>query len=233
MNFPTIFDVLARLEPWRGLPSAYVVLITAVLIIVLWDWRLSVLALAVQYFASGLLFTNLLDPRLAIVKLLVGWFTCLILYVTARQVNWGRLPIDILPSELQHINQERRVRIGPYLLPTTTPFRFFLGCMMVVVVWTVAGRPNLQLPVLSDTLSHLNLAVYALVLLGLLGLALTLEPLKAGMGLLMVLSGFELFYSALEQSVAILAGLGVVNLVVALTIAYLMQVRYAIPALID
>lgn len=233
MNFPTIFDVLARLEPWRGDSAASVVLITAVFIIVLWDWRLSVLALAVQYFATGLLFTSLLDPRLAIVKVLVGWFVCLILYVTARQVNWGRLPTDVLPTELRRVNQERRVRIGPYLLPTTTPFRFFLGCMMAIVVWTVAEQPNFQLPVLSDSLSHLNLAVYALVLMGLLGLALTLEPLKVGMGVLMFLSGFELFYSALEQSVAILAALATMNLAVVLAIAYLTQVRYAVPALFD
>jgi hypothetical protein len=87
--------------------------------------------------------------------------------------------------------------------------------------------------VVEESLDYLNLAVYALVALGLLGLSLTTEPLQAGMGALMFLTGFELFYSALDQSGTMLAALAAVNLVVAIAIAYLIQARYAFTAMVD
>ena len=233
MTIPTIFDLLERFSYLRGMPAATVVLLAAVIIVVLQDWRLSLLALAVQYLFAGLLFVDLLDPRLAIVKVLVGLFVCLILYLTARQVNWGRLPVDVTEDEVAQLNRERRLRVGATVLPTTTPFRIFLALMVALVVVTLAQRPGYQLPAVPESLGYLHLAVYALAGLGLLALALTAEPLQAGMGLFMFLSGFELFYSALEQSIAMLAALAAVNLVVALVIAYLTQARHALPALLE
>ena len=78
-----------------------------------------------------------------------------------------------------------------------------------------------------------SLAILALAGLGMLALAVTSEPLKAGMGVLMFLTGFELFYSALDQSATMLIVLAAVNLVLALVVAYLVQMRHAVPALID
>jgi hypothetical protein len=102
--------------------------------------------------------------------------------------------------------------------------------MMALVIWAIATAPGNQLPLVS---AHVNLAIYALAGLGLLGLSLTGEPLKAGMGLLTFLTGFELFYNALEQSVAMLVFLAVANLLVVLVIAYLTQSRHAFAALFD
>ena len=230
---PTIFDLLNQFDYMRGLPAVYVVLATAVLIVLAWDWRLTLLALLVQYLTAGLLFVDVLDPRLAVVKVLVGLFVCLILYMTARQVNYGRLPVDVAADEAAGLGLERRVRVGPYLLPTSLPFRFFAAVLIVLVAWVLAQRPAFQLPVLSDSLTYLNFAVYGLAGLGLLGMGLTADPWRAGLGLLLFLTGFELFYSALEQSVAMLALLAVTTLLLTLFIAYLTQARHALPALVD
>ena len=96
MNLPTVFDWLDRLDFLRGVPAAYGVLLTAVLILVAWDWRLTLLALMAQYGIVGFLFVDLLDARLVNIKVLAGFFACLMLYLTARQVNWGRLPADVI-----------------------------------------------------------------------------------------------------------------------------------------
>ena len=128
------------------------------------------------------------------------------------------------------MRQERFVRFGPYALPTATPFRLFLALMIIFSAWGLAQRTGFQLPAVPD---HINLAVFALVALGLVGVSLTTEPLKAGMGILTFFTGFELFYSAIEQSVAMLALLAVANLTIALVIAYLVQARHAISALLD
>ncbi|WP_420629999.1 hypothetical protein [Candidatus Leptofilum sp.] len=233
MNFPTIFDWLERLDGLRGFTAAYAVLVTAVLVIIIWDWRLALAALAAQYFFAGLLFVDLLDPRLAMVKLLAGWFACLILYFTARQVNWGGRPQDVAPDELQDVAPEKSFQVGPLRIPTSLPLRLLLVLVMLWLITSQFQRPDFALPAIGDSLSHLSLAILALVVLGLLGLVLTGEPLKAGMGVFMFLTGFELFYSALDQSATMLIVLAAVTLALALVVAYLVQMRHAIPALVD
>ena len=230
---PTIFELIDRLGFLRGMPAVYGMLLTAVLIVVAWDWRLILPALAGQYLVTGLLFVDVLDPRLAIVKLLTGLFVCLILYITARQVNYGRLPVDVSPVEAAALEQENRVRVGPYLLPTSLPFRIFAVLVVVLAAWLLAQRPGFWLPALPLGLEHLNLAVYVLMGSGLLSLGLTADPLRAGLGILMLMTGFELYYSVLEQSASVLLLLAVTNLLLALVISYLTQARHALSALVD
>lgn len=222
---PTIFDLLNQFDSLRGLPAVYLVLLTAVIIVVAWDWRLALLALLSQYLFAGLLFADVLDPRLMVVKVLNGLFICLILYITARQINWGRLPEDLTPPEVAQVEEEPRVSLGPLRVPVQAPLRLFLVMLLVLLIFTIGQRPFLQLPGIVEAQSHLNLAIFILVGIGLLGMAVTTAPLPAGMAALTFLTGFELFYSLLEQSIASLALLVVVNLLVALVVAYLMQ-RY-------
>lgn len=233
MTFPTIFDWLARLDGLRGFTAAYAVLLTAVLVIIIWDWRLALLALAVQYFFAGLLFVDLLDPRLAIVKLLAGWFACLILYITARQVNWGSQPTDISAEELSSITPEKTFTLGPFTIPTSLPIRLLVVLAMLWLISTLLQRPDFALPAIAATMSYLSLAILALVGLGILGLVINSEPLKVGMAVLMFLTGSELFFSALDQSATMLIVLAAVTLLLSLVVAYLVQMRYAFPALVD
>ena len=227
-QLPTLFDWIQRFDFLRGSPAAYLALLTALLIIVAWDWRLAIAALAVQYFASTILFLDVLDPRLSVIKLLVGWFICLMLYFTARQVNWGRLPEDVSTEEAVQWRRERQVRFGPYLMPSNAPFRVFLALMVALAVVTLSQRAGFRLPAVSQPM---NLAIFALCGMGLLGLGLTTEPLKAGMALLTFMTGFELFYNSLEQSVAMLVFLAAANLILVLTISYLAQTRHALSGL--
>ena len=172
-QLPTLFDWIQRFDFLRGSPAAYLALLAALLIIVAWDWRLAIAALAVQYFASTILFLDVLDPRLSVIKLLVGWFICLMLYFTARQVNWGRLPEDVSTEEAVQWRRERQVRFGPYLMPSNAPFRVFLALMVALAVVTLSQRAGFRLPAVSQPM---NLAIFALCGMGLLGLGLTTAP---------------------------------------------------------
>ena len=220
----TIFDWLERVAFLRGEPAVWLVLLTAVLIVVAADLRLGLLALAGQYFAATLLFVDVLDPRLAIVKLLVGWFVCLILYMTGRQVDWGHAPPDVTAEEAARWRQPTHTRLGRYRLPLWAA-RAALAGLTLALVWWLARRPNVYLPLAPEDLAYLNLAVYALLAFGLLQMALGAQPLAAGMGAFMFLTGFALFYSSLDQSLAALGLLAAVNLVVALAVSYLAQAR--------
>ena len=62
-EFPTIFDLIARVEFLQGLPAAYMLFVTTFLIIVLRHWQATLFLLAIQYIVAGLLFVDVLDPR--------------------------------------------------------------------------------------------------------------------------------------------------------------------------
>ncbi len=209
---PTLAELLARLSFIPITTAAVGVLITAGVLIVVQDWRLSLLALAVQYVFVGLLLTQVLVAELAALKALIGLIICPVLYVTAVRVRWGQ-PVAVAD--------------GPagWRLPTSTAFRLVVALMGGLVSYNLATRPGLTLPEVQDP--AINLACYALMCLGLLALGLTEEPLKAGMGLLTVMSGFELFYAGLEQSLLVIGFLGLANLLIALGVAYLASVRAA------
>jgi hypothetical protein len=229
-DFPNILDFLNFFDFLRGYPAAYIVLLTATAIFIVRDWRWSLLALTVQYLTVGLLLVDLLEPRIAFGNVLVGLFICLILYITAFQVNWGELPEDVTEEEAIQLRQERIIRFGPYILPTDTPFRIFFALMIVLSVVALSQRPTFNLPAVPE---HIELAVYALVGLGLVNMSLTSEPLMGGLGFLRFLVGFFMFYSALEQSLAMTTLFSVANLTVALVISYLTQARHAFTAILD
>jgi hypothetical protein len=233
MDFPTIFDWLERFAFLRGYPAAVGVLVTAVIIVLAWEWRVAIIALAVQYLLVGLLYVDVLDPRLAVVKVLVGLFVCIILAITAGQVNWGRLPVDVLPEEAAQIKTEQRLQVGPVSIPVSGLLRLAAAVVMLIIVLAIANQSGGALPLLPQMTAAFELAALGLIAFGLLALTITPEPFRAGLGILMFLSGFELYYSVLEQSAAMLAALAALNLLVVVVISYLVQRRYAIPTLLD
>ena len=72
-----------------------------------------------------------------------------------------------------------------------------------------------------------GLSSYWLILVGLLILMMTEEPLKAGQGLLTAIIGFELLYTPIERSLTMVWLWAAVNLLLTLGIAYLAVVQGA------
>lgn len=198
---PTLSEVIAKLSFLTTSAAVVGLVVTASLIIVLRDWRVSLAALLVQYLLVGFLLTRLITPEVATVKTLVGALICLILYLTARGVHWGR---------------PRGRLIGWEVFPVGLPFRF----LAVVLTGLVASSLLNSYP-LPEVPRDIGFACYWLVLIGLLAMILTAESLKAGLGLLTFMAGFELFYAALESSLSVIGFLGIINLFMALAIAYL------------
>lgn len=228
MSIPTIFDWLERLDPFRGYPAVIIILVTATLVALFLDWRLALFAMIIQYLAATLLFTDLLDPRLAIIKLLVGMFVCLILYMTARQVNYGRMPDDLTAEEVARLKQDRKqYAIGKWTVSRNFTIRAIATSVTLLLLFFITQLSSLRLPGIPEQLPHINTAILILMGLGLVGLAASRDPIPAGMGLFTFLTGFELYYAALDQSIAMLAAMAALNLALALAIAYLAQARRA------
>jgi hypothetical protein len=77
----------------------------------------------------------------------------------------------------------------------------------------------------SGVSPDLAFATYWLVGMGLLGLVLSEQPLRAGPALLTILIGFDLTFATLERSLAVFGFYGSLTLLTALALSYLAAVR--------
>jgi len=226
-EFPTLADLLELLAFLGEQPAAIGVLVTAVFLTVLRDWRWSLLALTVQYLLSTWLLTHVflseIAPAIAAIKIMAWAVACLVLYVTARQVRWGSSRPEAQAEKEEPATARRSVQ---RLLPTSLLFRLLISLMAATAVLYAVNQGGLALPELP---AHVNLAALSLMTMGLLGLGLTEEPLTAGMSLLTFLTGFELFYHSLEQAITIIGFLIGVELLITLVTAYLTVAHHMTP----
>jgi hypothetical protein len=162
------------------------------------------------------LLTRVVPIELAAVKALVGIMCCPVLYITARRVNWGR------PEE----EDEEEIAAQPPLrrwqfLSAGWPVRVIVSVLGLAISTGLASRSPLPL-VADQALSRdLTIGSFGVILLGLINAALAENPLKVGIGLLSILAGFELFYTAVEPTLTVVGLLGLTNLILALAISYL------------
>jgi hypothetical protein len=208
---PSLPEIIARLSFLTASPAVAGLVVTASLIIVLRDWRVSLAALLAQYLLMGFLLTRLITHQVATVETLVGALICSILYLTARRIHWGR-----------HGSKDETppMPVGWEVFLVGLPFR-----LLAVVLTGLVASSLLNSYPLPEVPRDIGFACYWLALTGLLAMILTAEPLKAGLGLLTFMIGFELFYAALESGLSVVGFLGIVNLFMALAIAYLASAR--------
>jgi hypothetical protein len=210
-------DIAKTIAALPGTAVLIGLLIAAALLVILINWRLLILALGAQYILIGLMLTRVVPIELAAVKALVGIMICPVLYITARRVNWGR------PEEEaeEAVPADRPQRRWWHVLGAGWPVRVIVSVLALAISLGLASRS--PLPIVADqTLSRdLTTGAFSVILLGLINAALAENPLKIGLGLLSILAGFELFYTAVEPTLTIVGLLGLTNLFLALAIAYL------------
>ncbi len=210
---PTFAELLSYFSFLASTPAAWGALLTAGLIVIFFDWRILVLAFACQAVFIGLLFSQNLPPQVAGIKMMVGLLIAVQMFITGRQIASRRGGAPSAEPPLRP--RLRRVTTG-------FPFRVVVAVMVILISWQVSLSGLIALPNVSPAVS---LAVIGLVAMGLLGLGLTEEPLKAGLLLLTVLGGFELYYSAVEPALAVIALLAAMNFAVALGVCYLAAIK--------
>lgn len=207
-------EFLKTLSAVPGTAVLIGLLITAALLVVLVNWRLLILVLGVQYLLAGLLLSRAVPIELGMVKALVGVMICPVLYITARRAKWGHLEGDDLEDE------KPKSRLA-WLVAPGLPMRLIIAITGLVLSLSLALRN--PLPITSEQIvsRDITIGTFVLLMLGLLNMALHENPLKVGLGLLSLLSGFELFYTVIEPTLTIVGLLGLTNLIIALAISYL------------
>lgn len=185
-------------------------LFTAGLIAVVEEWRISLLALLVEYALVGFLLSGSFSPSIALAKIATGGMIFFILYPTAWRGR-GKPTAKIA-------SQERTLAT----LATLFPFRLVGSVLIGLVAYGFLHQhPWEGVP------THLAFASSLLMAMGLWTVMLARGPFRMGLGLLTFQIGFELILTTWERGLLVAGLLGSVNILLALTISYLEAVGLA------
>lgn len=185
------------------LPAVILAFITASILLVSWDWRFSIFILAIQYVAVVLLVSSSWPIETAAVKLVAGWMACAVMVLALRNLHSNRLSGGGKP-------------ISEFI------FRLIAAVMAGLFAFTGGARLVLWLPEISVEQAFGSIILIAM---GLLHLGLTNHPFRVVLGLLTVLSGFEILYAAVESSILIAGLMALVTLGLAIICAYLLTAQ--------
>ena len=176
-------------------------LVTSTVILINRDWRVGLGALAVQYVAAFWLVTRHLPFIMGSAKLITGWMVVAALGMT-------RLGLPSAEDEKEE----------PFL-PRGQWFRVVLICIVALV--TAGATPRIE-----SAIPGMGWQVIAggllLIGAGVIHLGMTSDTLNIILGLLTMLTGFEILYAAIESSILVAGLLAVTNLGLGVTGSYLL-----------
>lgn len=202
--------LLDRLSRLATPPLLAALTASALLIVLVRNWRIALPALIVQYVLVGIMLARAIDPGVALIKPLAGSLVCMALSIAAQQADTRRAG----RGESVAIERIRHVAWR------SVPAQVLLRAIAAAVVLTAAFGAAVRFPLPGDA-RELGLGAYILISCGVLLIATTAEALSVGIGLLVFLSGVELAYTPLEPSVSVSVLLGLMTLFVGVAIAYL------------
>lgn len=180
--------------------AVVIVVLTATGLLLTRDWRWSIILLAMQYLGMFVLTLQHWPLGMASVKVVAGWMSATILGMTRSGIA------------TEESDEE-------YTWPRGWLFRVFAACIVLLVVRVVTPAVD---TIMADAGFPVTSGSLLLIGLGLLHLGITANVLRVTIGLMTILSGFEIIYSAVEGSVLVAALLAVINLGLALVGAYLL-----------
>jgi hypothetical protein len=176
-----------------------IALVTSISLLLQRDWRWGIGLLATQYLSIFWLVQTHWPVSMAAVKLVTGWMVCAVL---------GIAQLNTSPAEKTEASW-----------PQGRLFRLFTAGIIIATTFTLSLRASgwlgLSLPIAWGSL--------LLVGMGLLQLGISVQPFRVILGLLTAMAGFEILYAAVESSTMVAALLSVVNLGLALTGAYFLN----------
>ena len=169
------------------------------------DWRWNIILLAVQYLGMFVLTLQHWPIGMASVKVVAGWMSAAILGMTRSGLS-------------------NEASTGEDIWPRGRLFHLFAAATVVLIVAVVT--PSVD-TIMADAGFPVTNGGLLLIGMGLLHLGITAQILRVAIGLMTVVSGFEILYSTVEGSVLVAALLAVINLGLALVGAYLLIAFHA------
>lgn len=177
------------------------ILATSAIILISRDWRIPLGALALQYLAAFWLVTRHLPFVMGSAKLITGW-------MVVAAIGMTRLGLTATEEKVE----DTSLQSG----------RWFRGILIGIVALVTAGAtprietsiPGLGLPVIAGSI--------LLIGAGVIHLGVTSDILRVTLGLLTMLTGFEVLYAAVESSILVAGLLALTNLGLGIAGSYLL-----------
>ena len=180
--------------------AVVLIVITSAGLLFVRDWRWYIILLAAQYLGMFVLTLQHWPVGMAAVKVVAGWMSAAILGMTR-----SGLPDEPSTDE----NMWPRGRL----------FHLFAAATVVLIVSVVT--PSVD-TIMADAGFPVTNGGLILIGMGLLHLGITARVLRVTIGLMTVLSGFEIIYATVEGSILVAALLAAINLGLALVGSYLL-----------
>ncbi len=184
------------MSEWLYIIPVVILIGTTIILQISWNWRWSLIALAIQYLAVFWLISSVWNIGLAAVKLIVG--------LTAVAL------LGVLFPDTHHDIDEFRVG---------SPRAFQLVSAGLVI--SLAIVLSVSLGDWFPPVIPLRLGGLILIAMGLIQVGITTQPIRIILGLLTILSGFEVIYAAMVNSVLVTGLLAMVTVGMAMVGAYL------------
>lgn len=184
--------------PWI---AAITLVMTSVGLLISRSWRLSIILLSIQYLAMFILLLFRLPIGLASVKVVSGWMSSAVLGMTRSGL-----------TETKAVDEES-------IWPRGRLFRLFMAGVVGILV--AGATPKVE-NLMADAGYAITGGSLILIAMGLLHLGITSQILRVTLGLLTVLTGFEILYSTVEGSALVTALLATITLGLSLVGSYLM-----------
>jgi hypothetical protein len=181
--------------------AVLLITVTSIGLLLARDWRWLIIYLSAQYFGMLILTLQHWPLGMASVKVVAGWMSAAILGMTRSG----------LPRE------DRAERSN--VLPRGRLFRLFAAAIVLIIVSSVTPRVDV---IMADAGFAVTSGSLLLIGMGLLHLGVTNHILRVTIGLMTALSGFEILYATVENSVLVAGLLAIINLGLALAGSYLL-----------
>jgi hypothetical protein len=175
--------------------------VTSVGLLLARDWRWLIIFLSMQYFGMLILTLQHWPLGMASVKVVAGWMSAAILGMTRSG----------LPRE----DRDEKSNV----LPRGRLFRLFAAAMVLLIVSSVTPRVDV---IMADAGFAVTSGSLLLIGMGLLHLGVSTHILRVTLGLMTILSGFEILYATVEGSVLVAGLLAIINLGLAFVGSYLL-----------
>ena len=171
-------------------------------LIVIWDNPKFVLAgLCVAYALAAWMVVTSLPLSSGGAKFIAGLVACGIIYIGLSGSGWD--------EEADHFHP----------IPTGKPFR--IGASLLVLLAAIGLTNNIS-TLMPELLSGVAQGAMMLLATGILFLGLFDSAFRVGIGLLLLLAGFDILYSSVEPSLAVVALLAFIHIGIALVVSYLL-----------
>ncbi|NLT74037.1 MAG: hypothetical protein GXX94_07565 [Chloroflexi bacterium] len=173
--------------------------------------RLLIVPLALQYVLAASLISSSIGAPLYAIRLTLGLATSAIIYITASRM--ASLPGH--SAQLRTATQGADARV-PQMGPVYRLVGLALAALLAYGLWSGGAIPQVT-PAVSLTALWLGAIGACMIIMG-------TDPLRAGIGLLVCASGFLTLYLSVESSLLVVALAGLVDIIIALAVAYISEI---------